>query len=149
MSSPPQTRRPAAFAGVNAPIVGRTLPIIGQGAVASAVGNVFQSYPYSTLASGAGFSYASTEEAERRAVAVRFARLARNIQGVREVRLAETTPDLEVAVVMREPDLDRELELRGLFIEVVCEELDPSVGELYVYPLDEAPRWVEEAALLT
>ena len=82
-------------------------------------------------------------------MAVRFARLVQNIQGVREVRLVETTPDLEVKAIMREENLDRELDVRGIFIELVCEELDLSVGELYVYTEDEAPSWVWEASPLT
>lgn len=83
------------------------------------------------------FGVTSAEESRRRRVAERFARFARNIRGVAEVWLDSTLPELEVSIVLRAFDFDRELELRGLFIEAVSEELDLSVGELSVYGEDE------------
>jgi hypothetical protein len=149
MSTPPGTQTPAAFAPVDNPetIVPFSVPIIGGGAAASAVASVFSQSQFVTARSV--FSYADTQAAERRAVAVRFARFASNIQGVREVRVAELMPNLEVVVVMSEEDLGRELELRGIFIDLVCDELDPSVGELFVFAEDDAPTWVRESTLLT
>lgn len=81
----------------------------------------------------ATFSYLSTPGVQRRSVAERFARIARNLRGVEEVWLTSTLPELEVSIVMRDVDFDTELELRGIFIDLVCEALDPSVGELSVY----------------
>jgi hypothetical protein len=91
----------------------------------------------------------SVESVERRAVAEHFGRIARNIRGVVEVWLDSTLPDLEVSVVMRELDFDSELELRGIFIDLVCERFDPSVGELSIYTEDEeVPDFVREGQLL-
>lgn len=83
------------------------------------------------------FSLPNVEDVRRRGVAERFARFARNMNGVREVWLDEISPELTVSVVLRQFDFERELELRGLFIEAVREALDLSVGELSVYSLDE------------
>src|SRR5688500_11951471 len=52
------------------------------------------------------------EVAQRREVAKTFARLARNMKGVQEVWLNRTMPDLEVSVILRETDDERDLELR-------------------------------------
>ena len=84
-----------------------------------------------------GFTVVSDESVKRRRVAERFARFASNIRGVEEVWLDSTLPELEVSVVLRAFDFDRELELRGIFIEAINEALDLSVGELSVYAEDE------------
>jgi hypothetical protein len=94
-------------------------------------------------------AWVDPQATDRRRVASAFARLARNIRGVQEVWLNETLPDLEVSVVMRESDLDRDLELRGIFIDLVCETLDPSVGELLIYTDSDAPEWTREGERLT
>src|SRR4051812_19221437 len=54
------------------------------------------------------FSVVSGESVKRRRVAERFARFASNIRGVEEVWLDSTVPELQVSVVLRAFDFDRE-----------------------------------------
>lgn len=93
---------------------------------------------------------ADTKPMERRAAARRFAQDVRNIDGVSEVWLTSTSADLDVAIVLRDLDLGRELGIRGMFIDVVCEQLSPGEGELSVYAESETvPAWVREGERLS
>jgi len=86
---------------------------------------------------------------QRRAAAWRFARNVAVVDGVREVWLTGTATDLDVAIVLRDLDLDRELGIRGMFVDVVCEQLSPGEGELSVYAESETvPAWVREGERL-
>jgi len=121
---------------------------VGAGAVANAalLRIPITNFPFS---SPRVLPYVDPREAERRAIAERFARVARNLSGVEEVWLNAVVPDLEVGVVMRDLDLATELELRGIFIDLVC-EVDPSIGELSVHAQnDGVPESVREGARLT
>jgi hypothetical protein len=143
--SAPAGNPPAAFSnGPEAPAAVRSTVITG-----GTVEVVWASYISDVSTTSAAFTYPSVESVERRAVAEHFGRIARNIRGVVEVWLDSTLPDLEVSVVMRELDFDSELELRGIFIDLVCERFDPSVGELSIYTEDEeVPDFVREGQLL-
>jgi hypothetical protein len=109
---------------------------IGSSALATGVSDF--SWPVRPSGTPASFSFTTPQAAVRRSVAERFTRLAESVDGVEEVWLDCTMPDLEVSVVMRDVDLERELKLRGAFIDLVCEVLDPSVGQLSVYAKTEA-----------
>jgi hypothetical protein len=87
---------------------------------------------------------------QRRAAARCFAENVRSIDGVCEIWLTSARADLEVAVVLRDLDLSRELGIRGMFVDVVCEKLSPGEGELSVYAESEAvPEWVREGERLS
>jgi hypothetical protein len=93
---------------------------------------------------------ADTKPTERRAAAQRFAQDVENVDGVCEVWLTSTSPDLDVAVVLRDLDLSRELGIRGMFVDVVCAQLSAREGELSVYALSEGvPGWVREGERLS
>src|SRR5687768_6148910 len=96
-----------------------------------------------------GTRWIDPEVAQRQEVAKTFARLARNLKGVQEVGLNRAVPELEVSVILREADDERDLELRGIFIDLMVERVDPSVGDLSIYTADDAPDWTREGALLT
>jgi hypothetical protein len=103
----------------------------------------------SAMTAGTSFTYVDPRVGERRAVAVAFARLARYIDGVREIWLRDTTPDLEVAVIVSNLDLPRELTLRGVFIDLACDMLDASEGELRVFAESEGvPDWLRDGERL-
>lgn len=87
---------------------------------------------------------------QRRAAARRFAKNVGTVDGVCEVWLTSTSPDLDVAVVLRDLDLSRELGIRGMFVDVVCDQLSVREGELSVYALSEnVPDWVREGERLS
>lgn len=87
---------------------------------------------------------------QRRAAARCFARNVGHIDGVCEVWLTSTRADLEVAVVLRDLDLSRELGIRGMFVDVVCDQLSPGEGELSVYAESETvPDWIREGERLS
>lgn len=72
------------------------------------------------------------------------------MDGVCEVWLHSSSPDLEIAVVLYDLDLSRELGIRGMFVDVMCERLSPGEGELFVYAQSEGvPAWVREGERLT
>ncbi len=60
---------------------------------------------------------------QRLMLAHEFAAIARHLGGVREVWVRESIPTLELALVVETLDLERELELRGIFREVVVTAL--------------------------
>jgi hypothetical protein len=95
------------------------------------------------------YAWTSPVAAERRHAARAFARIARNMRGVQEVWLNAALPELEVAVILDASDFDRELELRGIFIDLISDLLDPSVGELTIHAADEAQPWIRHGELLT
>jgi hypothetical protein len=87
---------------------------------------------------------------QRRAAAKRFAQNVATVDGVCEVWLTCISPDLDVAVVLRDLDLSRELGIRGMFVDVVCDQLSAREGELSVYALSEGvPGWVREGERLS
>jgi hypothetical protein len=87
---------------------------------------------------------------QRRAAARCFAENVGHIDGVCEVWLTSTRVDLEVAVVLRDLDLSRELGIRGMFVDVVCDQLSPGEGELSVYAKSETiPDWIREGERLS
>ena len=89
------------------------------------------------------------QAARRRAVAAMFARVAGHTTGVQEVWLRSVQPELEVVVVVRDLELARELLLRTLFIDLVGDALDPSVGELRIFAESEGvPEWLREGQRL-
>jgi len=85
--------------------------------------------------------------ANRRGVARAFADAANEKEGVVEVWLTNLVDDLDVAVVLDDPEL--ESELRDIFIDLVCERLDPREGELYVFPAESVPAWVQNGMKLS
>jgi hypothetical protein len=90
-----------------------------------------------------------TKPLERRAAAQRFAESVQSVDGICEVWLTATSPDLDVAVVIRDLDLSIELGIRGMFVDIVCEQLNVREGELSVYALsDGVPGWVREGTRL-
>lgn len=85
----------------------------------------------------------------RRRVAERYARTVSHVPGVQDVRLIEAWPNLEIAVVLDELDLEHELQCRGHFIDFMRDELDPSVGELSIFAeSDGVPDWLGHAERL-
>lgn len=137
--SAPVGQPPAAYAnGDSAP----TLPIVGPGVVGLAFASQIT---FNSTTEPVFFRPYILAKVQRRIVAERFALAVRNLRGVEEVWLDPSSPDLSVSVVMRDLDFDRELELRGIFIDLVCEAFDPSVGELSVYAVsEEVPDFVRE-----
>lgn len=85
---------------------------------------------------------------QRHEIARRFARIAGTLDGVKEVRLYSTTPDLEIGVVVEAADLEEELRLRGTFVDLMC-QVDPSLGELWVFAeSDGVPAWAHDGQQL-
>jgi hypothetical protein len=82
----------------------------------------------------------SNTAALRQGVARDFAARAMEEEGVREVWITEVTKDLHVAVALTDPTL--EVELRKIFISLVCERLDASEGSLFVFA-EEIADWVK------
>jgi hypothetical protein len=86
---------------------------------------------------------------ERRAVAVAFAKLAQYLSGVTEVWLRTASPDFEVVVIVRDLGLERELTLRGMFIDMSTDVLGRGIGELRVFAESEdVPEWVRSGEKL-
>ncbi len=85
----------------------------------------------------------------RCAAAQTFAGRVGATNDVLEIWLIDSKSDLDMAVVVGEIELDRELWLRGEFIDAVCEQLGPGEGELAVYAADRVPGWVREGQRLT
>lgn len=93
--------------------------------------------------------YVDNKQSRRCAAARAFARRVVEADDVLEIWLIDSKSDLDMVVVVREIDLDRELWLRGEFIEVACEQLSPGEGELAVYAAESVPGWVREGQRLT
>jgi hypothetical protein len=68
----------------------------------------------------------------RAALAVRFAERVRDRPGLRDVMVVATEPDLLVAAVVEEADMNRDLELHAVFVDVAREFKDPSMGDLTI-----------------
>ena len=81
----------------------------------------------------------SNTAALRQGVARDFAAQAMEEGGVREIWVTDVTKDLHVAVALSDPTV--EVELRKIFIALVCERLDPSEGSLFVFA-EEVADWV-------
>ncbi len=86
----------------------------------------------------------SSRSISRWHVAEQFAREVQAIASVEEIWLTESLGDLEMVAVTPGMDLEAETAIRRVFIDAVCEYLDPSEGELHVFPTDEVPDWVFE-----
>jgi hypothetical protein len=76
----------------------------------------------------------------RRAVASDYAAAARGNAAVVGVWMTRSHDDLHLAVVLNDPGV--ESDLRDLFIDMVCERMDPREGELFIFPEGDAPEWV-------
>lgn len=93
------------------------------------------------------YSQPDVEAAQRRVIAEQFAQVAANLAGVEEVWLDSTTPELAMTLIMRELDLDRELELRGIFITLTPSE---PTAHLSVFATDDdVPDWAQQGDRLT
>jgi hypothetical protein len=88
----------------------------------------------------------STPAMCRRGVARDFAEAVRSKAGVGEIWVTDVHQDLCVAVAFEDPTL--EIEVRGVFLNFVCEKLDPSEGELFAFPDGEVPDWVRRGEQL-
>lgn len=88
----------------------------------------------------------STPISRRRAVARSFASAMADQDGVRGLWVTDLQGDLDVAIALG--DLDLEPQIRETFIDLVCAELDPSEGELFVFPSNEVPDWVQSGESL-
>jgi hypothetical protein len=89
----------------------------------------------------------STPVSRRRGVAKDFTAAIADRAGVVSVWATALTDDLEVAVELADPDA--ESDLRNIFIDLVCERLDPSEGELAVFTAGHLPAWVQNGTKLT
>jgi hypothetical protein len=112
------------------------------------------------LGRGAGASWTRTDEAagsdlwtvlatptaQRRGVARDFASTVGGVDGVGAIWVTDLKSDLDVVIVLA--DLNLESEVRNAFIDLVCERLDPTEGELFVFPEGEVPAWVENGERL-
>lgn len=85
--------------------------------------------------------------AQRRGVARDFASAISSKAGVGDVWITDLRNDLDVVVALEDPGV--ETEIRNAFIDLVCERLDPSEGELFVFAPDQVPAWVESGERLT
>lgn len=88
----------------------------------------------------------STPVAQRRSVAHTFAEKVRELNGADGLWITDLKNDLGVAISLPDPAL--EPEIRDLFIDLVCERLDPSEGELFVFPSGAVPDWVRSTDAL-
>lgn len=88
----------------------------------------------------------STPVSRRRGVARSFASGVGSIEGVSGVWVTDTDNDLDVAIAL--DDLSLEPQVREKFIELICAQLDPSEGELFVFPSDGVPDWVQSGNAL-
>jgi hypothetical protein len=88
----------------------------------------------------------STPVSKRRGAARDFASAIANFPGVAEVWITDLSNDLDMAVALSEPEA--ESDVRRVFIDLVCERLNPSEGTLYVFPGGEVPNWVEKGQQL-
>lgn len=70
-------------------------------------------------------------------VAAEFARSALSRDGVRDVFLTEVDSDFRVTAIVDGPDLETELTLRALFVSLVRQLSDSSVGHLTVISADD------------
>lgn len=83
----------------------------------------------------------STPVSNRRGVARDFASAAAEQPAVGGLWVTDLKKDLHIAIELH--DGEAEPVLRDLFIDLVCERLDPSEGELFVFPKDKVPAWAE------
>jgi hypothetical protein len=74
---------------------------------------------------------------ERRDLATNFARRAASRGDVREVWLNTVEPEFVVSVITDDLDLERDLELRALFIDLLRLTGDVSFGDLEIHPQSE------------
>jgi hypothetical protein len=81
----------------------------------------------------------ATPTAQRRGVARDFASALQELEGVGGIWVTDLKNDLDIAISLEDPDL--ESQVRNVFIDLVCARLDPSEGELFVFPSDEVPGW--------
>lgn len=88
----------------------------------------------------------STPISLRRGVARDFASAIAVIEGVKDVWITDLKKDLDMAVALEDPTLERQV--RDLFIDLVCERLDPSEGELFIFASEEVPAWVHDGTSL-
>jgi hypothetical protein len=88
----------------------------------------------------------SNPMALRKNVARDFASAIGGRDEVLSVWITQLGDDLEVAVEL--DDLAVESDLRNVFIDLVCERLDPSEGELSVFPGGSVPDWVQRSPKL-
>jgi hypothetical protein len=88
----------------------------------------------------------STPVSLRRGVARDFASAVAALQGISEVWVTDLEGDLDVAISLDDPAL--ESQVREIFIDLVCERLDPSEGELFVFAAEEMPSWVNRGEQL-
>jgi hypothetical protein len=70
---------------------------------------------------------------ERRLLAERFAQRVAGQAGVQDVMVVALEPDLSVAVVVDDLDMERELALHRAFIDLARELDDPATGDLAVF----------------
>jgi len=93
------------------------------------------------------YSQPSLVSVRRRAAAQQFAGIVSNLRGVEQVWLDSTQPFLRMIVIIRQLDLERELELRGVYISLTnASEPD---AELSVFARDdEVPDWAADGERL-
>lgn len=109
-----------------------TIRVVGWNYPATAAGDYLWAFADASTTPST-FSYPSPPTVQRRLVAERFAAQAKDVPGVKQVWLDATVPDLRVSIVMGDLNLENELKLRGIFIQMACESLEPGEGELSVY----------------
>lgn len=88
----------------------------------------------------------ATPESNRRSVGREFASVVSPLDGVSGIWITETKTDLAIAIAL--DDLDLEPQVRETFIDLVCEKLDPSEGELFVFPSEQVPHWAQRGESL-
>jgi hypothetical protein len=85
----------------------------------------------------------STPISRRRSVARSFAAAVGGLEGVKGIWATDLEKDLDIAIAL--DDLSLEAQVREAFIDLVCSQLDPSEGELFVFPSEHVPDWVHSA----
>ena len=86
--------------------------------------------------------------ARRHAYGRLFAQVVANLHGVEEVWLDSSQPVLRVVAITRDLSLERELELRGIFISLT--DAGEPEAELSIFAReDDVPDWAREGELLT
>jgi hypothetical protein len=95
----------------------------------------------------------AVDETVRRARAIvvaAFAQRAQGVPGVREVRVSQWSPHLVVAAVTEDRSLDRDLELRAIFIELLDPTPDARHADLAIFSKSRGiPARVQDAQLVS
>jgi len=92
---------------------------------------------------------ADMDSKARKAVALMFAGRISKLGRIEEIRIKDLRSDLKLVVVLSAPDRDFARQIRDDFVELVCDTLDLSEGELSIYPANKLPDWVPDLPTLS